>query len=223
VFSVILGLFDIESMLDKGGLLLLAAIVFAESGLFVGFFLPGDSLLFIAGFLASSAGGHKLPALPFVALVAFAAAVIGDQVGYWFGKKVGPSLFDRPKSRIFNPANVVKAQAFFDKYGSKTIVLARFVPIVRTFAPIVAGVGRMKYRTFVIYNVVGGFLWAVGITTLGYFLGSIDFVKKNIEVAIVAIVAISLLPVAIEFLRHRKQAKRDAAEAVAQAATGSID
>ena len=97
VFSVILGLFNVESMLDKGGLLLLAAIVFAESGLFVGFFLPGDSLLFIAGFLASSAGGHKLPALPFVALVAFAAAVIGDQVGYWFGKKVGPSLFDRPR------------------------------------------------------------------------------------------------------------------------------
>jgi membrane-associated protein len=223
VFSVILGLFDVESWLDKGGLLLLAAIVFAESGLFVGFFLPGDSLLFIAGFLASSAGGHKLPALPFVALVAFAAAVIGDQVGYWFGKKVGPSLFDRPKSRIFNPANVVKSQVFFDKYGSKTIVLARFVPIVRTFAPIVAGVGRMKYRTFVVYNVIGGFLWAVGITTLGYFLGSIDFVKKNIEVAIVAIIAVSLLPVAIEFLRHRKEAKREAAEAVAQAATGSVD
>jgi membrane-associated protein len=223
VFSVILGLFNVESMLDKGGLLLLAAIVFAESGLFVGFFLPGDSLLFIAGFLASSAGGHKLPALPFVALVAFAAAVIGDQVGYWFGKKVGPSLFDRPKSRIFNPANVVKAQVFFDKHGSKTIVLARFVPIVRTFTPIVAGVGRMKYRTFVIYNVVGGFLWAVGITTLGYFLGSIEFVKKNIEVAIVAIIAVSLVPVAIEFLRHRKEAKREAAEAVAQAATGSVE
>ncbi len=223
MFSVVLGLLNVESWLDKGGLLLLAALVFAESGLFVGFFLPGDSLLFIAGFLASAAGGHRLPALPFVALVAFAAAVIGDQVGYWFGKKVGPSLFDRPKSRIFNPANVVKAQAFFDKYGSKTIVLARFVPIVRTFAPIVAGVGRMKYRTFVIYNVVGGFLWAVGLTTLGYFLGSVDFVKKNIEIALVAIVAVSLLPVAIEFLRHRKEAKRDAAEAVAQAATGSIE
>src|SRR4051794_23462474 len=218
-----LGLLNVESWLDKGGLLLLAAMVFAESGLFVGFFLPGDSLLFIAGFLASSAGGNKLPALPFVALVAFAAAVIGDQVGYWFGKKVGPSLFDRPKSRIFNPANVVKAQTFFEKYGSKTIVLARFVPVVRTFTPIVAGVGRMKYRTFVIYNVVGAFLWAVGITTLGYFLGSIDFVKKNIEVALVAIVALSLVPVAIEFLRHRKDAKREAAEAVAQAATGSVE
>jgi membrane-associated protein len=209
VFSVILGLFNVESMLDKGGLLLLAAIVFAESGLFVGFFLPGDSLLFIAGFLASSAGGHKLPALPFVALVAFAAAVIGDQVGYWFGKKVGPSLFDRPKSRIFNPANVVKAQVFFDKHGSKTIVLARFVPIVRTFAPVVAGVGTMRYRTFVTYNLIGALLWGAGVTTLGYFLGSVDVVKNNIEIAIVAIIAVSLLPVTIELIRHRRQARHE--------------
>jgi len=212
-----------EKLLAQGGLLLLTAIVFAESGLLIGFFLPGDSLLFIAGFLASSAGGNRLPALPIVVACVVAAAFVGDQVGYWFGKKVGPSLFDRPKSRIFNPANVVKAQAFFDKHGSKTIVLARFVPIVRTFTPIVAGVGHMKYRTFVIYNVVGAFLWAVGITTLGYFLGSIEFVKKNIEVAIVAIIAVSLVPVAIEFLRHRKEAKREAAEAVAQAATGSVE
>jgi membrane-associated protein len=165
--------------------------------------------LFIAGFLASSAGGEKLPGgLPAVAGVAFAAAVIGDQVGYLFGKKVGPSLFDRPSSRFFRPSNVAKAQAFFDKHGSKTIVLARFVPIVRTFAPIVAGVGNMKYRTFVTYNVLGGALWGIGLTTLGYFLGEIEFIEKNLEVAILIIVAISVLPVAWELFKHRREAAK---------------
>ena len=201
-----LALFDIESWLENGGLLLLAAIVFAESGLLFGFFLPGDSLLFIAGFLASSAGGEVLPPLPIVAGVAFVAAVAGDQVGYLFGKKVGPTLFQRPQSRLFKPSHVVKAQAFFDKYGAKTIVLARFVPIVRTFAPIVAGIGTMKYRTFVTYNIVGGLLWAVGITTLGYYLGEISWIERNIEIALVLIVVLSALPMVIEFLRHRRHA-----------------
>ena len=117
--------------------------------------------------------------------MAFAAAVIGDQVGFWFGRKVGPSLFSRPDSRLFKQQNVTKAHAFFERHGAKTIVLARFVPIVRTFAPIVAGVSDMNYRTFVIFNVIGGFLWAVGLTTLGYFMGQIDVVKNNIEIAIV--------------------------------------
>lgn len=190
---------------EKGGLIALWLIIFAESGLLIGFFLPGDSLLFFAGFLASSAGGEVLPGgLPAVAIVAFTAAVIGDQVGYMFGNRVGPALFDRPKSRVFNPANVVKAHNFFERYGAKTIVVARFVPIVRTFAPIVAGVGAMRYRTFVVYNVIGGLLWGVGITTLGYFLGEIDFIEKNIEVAAVIIVAVSVLPIAIELWRHRR-------------------
>jgi membrane-associated protein len=207
----VLALFDIESWLDKGGVVLLAAIVFAESGLLVGFFLPGDSLLFIAGFLSSNAGGEVLPPLPIVAGVAFVAAVAGDQVGYLFGKKVGPTLFQRPESRLFKPSHVDKAQDFFDKHGAKTIVLARFVPIVRTFAPIVAGVGTMKYRTFVVYNVVGGLLWGVGITTLGYFLGEVEWIESNIEVAIVGIVALSVLPMVIEYLRHRRQAAAAAA------------
>lgn len=206
-----LALFDIEGWLEKGGLFILWLIVFAESGLLIGFFLPGDSLLFIAGFLASPGGGEKLPGgLPAVAAVAFSAAVIGDQVGYIFGRKVGPSLFDRPQSRLFKPAHVTKAQAFFDKHGPKTIVLARFVPIVRTFAPIVAGVGKMHYRTFVMFNIVGGVLWGIGVTTLGYFLGKIDFVEKNLEVAILAIVFISILPVILEFVKHRKAAKAGA-------------
>jgi membrane-associated protein len=209
------GLLDPEELLRKGGLALLGLIVFAESGLLVGFFLPGDSLLFIAGFLASDAGGNVLPPLPFVLLVAFVTAVAGDQVGYIFGKKVGPALFDKPDSRIFKQKYVEKAHTFFERHGAKTIVLARFVPIVRTFAPIVAGVGEMRYRTFVTFNVVGGFLWAVGITTLGYFLGEIEFIKQNIEVAIVVIVVLSVLPMAIEVLRHWRAARRNVEPAVA--------
>jgi membrane-associated protein len=204
------GFLNPEKLLEQGGLLVLTAIVFAESGLFFGFFLPGDSLLFIAGFLASSAGGHRLPPLPVVILCVVTAAILGDQVGYWFGKKVGPTLFHRQKSRFFNPANVLRAHLFFERYGAKTIVLARFVPIVRTFAPIVAGVGSMRYRTFLLYNVIGGLLWGVGVTTLGYFLGSVDVVKDNIEIAIIAVVAVSLLPVMFELIRHRREARREA-------------
>lgn len=205
------GFLDPERLLERGGLALLTLIVFAESGLLIGFFLPGDSLLFIAGFLSSNAGGNALPALPLVLVCAFAAAVAGDQVGYVFGRRVGPALFKRPDSRIFHQRNVAKAQSFFDRHGPKTIVLARFVPIVRTFAPIVAGVGGMHYRTFVTYNVVGGLLWAVGVTTLGFFLGEIDVVKDNVEVAVIAVVALSLVPVVVEVLRHRRQARAEAA------------
>jgi len=199
-----LALFNIEQWLGSGGLALLAAIVFAESGLLIGFFLPGDSLLFIAGFLSSNAGGNVLPALPLVAGVTVIAAIAGDQVGYLFGKRIGPALFDRPKSRLFNPQHVVRAHEFFEKYGAKTIVIARFVPLVRTFAPIVAGIGTMKYRTFVIYNIAGGLLWGMGVTSLGYFLGEIDVVKNNIEIAILVIVFVSILPMVFEVLRHRR-------------------
>jgi membrane-associated protein len=204
VIGLLPGWLDPEQLLDKGGIYALAAVVFAESGLLLGFFLPGDSLLFFAGFLASDAGGHHLPNIALVALVAVVAAIVGDQVGYLFGKRVGPELFDRPQSRFFNPRHVVKAHQFFEKYGPRTIILARFVPIVRTFAPIVAGVGSMPYKTFVKYNVIGGVLWGAGVTTLGYFLGEIEFVKNNIEVAALAIVAVSVLPIAVEFIRHRR-------------------
>jgi membrane-associated protein len=133
-------------------------------------------------------------------------AIAGDQVGYWFGHRVGPAIFDRPKSRVFNPKNVEKAHAFLEKYGAKTILLARFVPVVRTFAPIVAGVGKMNYRTFVLYNIIGGIVWGAGVTTLGYFLGEVNFVKENIEIASLAIVVLSTAPIAIEFIRHRRAA-----------------
>lgn len=209
-----LGLLDFANKwVEKGGLVVLAIIIFAESGLLVGFFLPGDSLLFFAGFLSSDAGGNLLPALPWVALTCAVAAILGDQVGYMIGAKFGPKVFDRPKSRFFNPEYVVKAEAFFTKHGSKTIVMARFVPIVRTFVPTVAGASNMHYRTFVTYNVIGGVLWGAGITTLGYFLGEIEVVKNNIEIAAIVIVGVSVLPIAIELFRHRRAAKAAAAVA----------
>jgi len=206
-----LALFNVESWLQSGGLFLLAAIVFAESGLLIGFFLPGDSLLFIAGFLTSSAGPEalgvkagSLPSLPLVAIVVALAAILGDQVGYLFGQRVGPSLFQRNESRLFKPSHVQKAHNFLEKHGPKTIVMARFVPVVRTFAPIVAGVGKMNYRTFITYNIIGGVVWGVGITTLGHYLGDISWVKDNIELASLAIVVISVAPMLFEVIRHRR-------------------
>ncbi len=216
-----LALFNIESWIQNGGLLLLAFIVFAESGLLIGFFLPGDSLLFLAGFFtASTAADNTFHHSLFVtASVVSIAAILGDQVGYMFGRKVGPALFDRPESRFFKPAHVERAHAFLEHHGSKTIVMARFVPIVRTFAPIVAGVGRMRYRTFVIFNILGGILWGAGLTSLGHFLGDVEWVKNNIEIASVIIVALSLTPMLIEFVLHRR---RTQAAAAAVAATADI-
>jgi membrane-associated protein len=193
---------DLESTLQTIGLIGLFAIVFAESGLFFGFFLPGDSLLFTAGLLSSQ--GHLAP-LPVILVGCFVAAVAGDQVGYLFGARVGPSLFRRPDSRVFKQEYVEKARAFFERHGSKTIVLARFVPIVRTFAPILAGVGEMQYRTFVTFNLLGGLLWAVGVTTLGYVLGeTAPWVEDYLLLVIAVIILLSLLPVAIEVLRSRR-------------------
>jgi membrane-associated protein len=199
---------DPQTLIDKGGLVLVAAIVFAESGLLIGFFLPGDSLLFITGFLASKPEGlpHIDQPLPVVLLVLSVAAIAGDQVGYAFGRRVGPALFDRPNSRLFRQEHVHKAQAFFEHHGAKTIVLARFVPIVRTFAPIIAGVSDMKYRTFVLFNVLGGLLWAAGVTTAGYFLGQVDVVKDNIEIAVPLLVLLSIAPMIVEVVRHRRAA-----------------
>ncbi|MBX6387444.1 MAG: VTT domain-containing protein [Frankia sp.] len=186
-------------------------IVFAESGLLIGFFLPGDSLLFTFGlFIAMDKVSYPLW---LAAVLVGVAAVAGDQVGYLFGRKVGPALFRRPDSRFFKQENVEKAHAFFEKHGPRSIVLARFVPVVRTFTPIIAGVSRMDYRTFVTFNIIGGVLWGSGITTLGYYLGRIEFVHKNIEVIAILIVLISVLPIGLEVLRSRAAARRSAARA----------
>lgn len=203
-----MALIDIEGWLKSGGLVLLGLMVFAESGMLIGFFLPGDSLLFIAGFLASDAGGRVLPSVPWVIITVVAAAIIGDQVGYAIGTKLGPRLFTRTDSKLLKPEYIEKTQAFMDRHGPKTIVLARFVPIVRAFVAVVAGAGRMKYRTYVTYNIVGGVLWGLGVTILGYFLGSHKVVKDNIEITLILVVILSLLPVVFEVLRHRRNTRR---------------
>ncbi|MFI6408761.1 DedA family protein [Streptomyces sp. NPDC050548] len=197
---------DPNTMLDRFGIWGLLLVVFAESGLLIGFFLPGDSLLFTCGLLIT-AGTLDFPLWAAVALICV-AAILGDQAGYVFGKKVGPSLFSRPDSRLFKQENVVKAHEFFEKYGPKSLVLARFVPIVRTFTPIIAGVSGMKYRSFLTFNIIGGVLWGAGVTLLGSWLGNIDFVHKNIEAILILIVFVSVIPIAIEFLRARSKAKK---------------
>ncbi len=182
---------DITTFIKTIGLLGVWGVVFAESGLLIGFFLPGDSLLFTAGFLASQ--GFFPPALLVVG--SFIAAVIGDSAGYTFGHKVGKRIFHKEDSIFFHKDNLLKAQNFYQKHGKKTIILARFVPVVRTFAPIVAGVGDMKYRTFLTYNIIGGFLWAVGITSLGYVLGSsIPDIDHYLLPIIGLIIFLSILP-----------------------------
>lgn len=199
---------DPKKLIDSFGLIGLFAIVFAESGLLIGFFLPGDSLLFTAGLLtATKNDGEVIFGHPvwLVMVVCMVAAIVGDQVGYQFGKRVGPALFDRPKSRFFRPSHVQKAHAFFERHGARTILMARFVPIVRTFAPIVAGVGEMPYRTFTSFNVVGGAVWGAGVPFLGWALGKrFTWMGDNIEVLSLVIVAVSLLPVAVEVIRHRR-------------------
>jgi len=201
-------LLDPEHLLAAFGYIGLFVTVFAESGLLVGFFLPGDSLLFAAGLFSARPLGDTQFNIVAICTICVIAAVTGDQVGYLFGRKAGPALFRRPNSRIFKQKYIEKSQQFFDAHGSKTIVLARFVPIVRTFAPIVAGAGGMHYATFVRYNIIGGVIWGVGVPLIGYFLGRIDFVAHNIEVMLVIIVGVSVLPVVFEVLRHRLKASK---------------
>ena len=184
------------------GLLVLLLVVFVESGLLIGFFLPGDSLLFTAGLLIAT-GAVDLP-LWLVLLTVPLAAIAGDQVGYLIGRKAGPRIFNRPDSRLFQQEYVDKGYAYFERHGPRTIVLARFVPIVRTFAPVIAGVSKMHYRTFVTYNVIGAVLWGAGVTLLGYLLGGIDVIAENVEPIILGIVAVSVLPIALEVLRARR-------------------
>jgi membrane-associated protein len=192
--------------------LILFAIVFAETGLLVGFFLPGDSLLFIAGFVCSPA----LHALDFWTLVVLLsiAAIVGDTVGYWLGRRVGPVIFCREDSLFFHRKHLLRTHRFYERHGGKTIVYARFVPIVRTFAPFVAGIGKMNYWRFVSFNVFGGIGWVVGMAALGYHLGSVDWVKKNLEKAVLIVIFISILPIIVEVVRSRFRKDGDDDDAV---------
>ena len=199
---------DPRHLLETFGILGLLLIVFAESGLLVGFFLPGDSLLFTAGVFC--ARGDL--ALGVVLVGVFLAAVAGDQVGYAFGNKVGPALFRRPDSRFFKREYIEKAHGYFEKYGPKTIVLARFIPIVRTFAPIVAGAGAMPYRTFALFNVIGGLLWAVGVTMLGFLLGEAIDIDRYLYPVIGVIIVVSVLPVFLEVRKARKHGRKAPAD-----------
>jgi len=178
-----------------------AAVIFAECGLLIGFFLPGDSLLFTVGLLVSQS---KLSFPLWVCcVVLFVAAIAGNACGYAIGRKAGPRVFQRQHSRLFQQKYVDKTHDFFEKYGNRAIVLARFVPIVRTFITVMAGVGGMSFRRFMIYSAVGGALWATGVTVLGYYLGQVDLIRNNIELMLLAIVLISVVPVGFEVLRAR--------------------
>jgi membrane-associated protein len=185
---------------------ILFIIVFCETGLVVTPFLPGDSLLFAAGAVASK--GVIDP--NFLALILFIAAVVGDAVNYSIGRYIGPKVFEKKDSRIFKQEYLRRTQRFFEKYGSKTIVFARFVPIVRTFAPFLAGVGSMSYSKFGLYNVFGGALWVGIFVYAGFFFGSQPFVEKNFKVVILAIIVLSFLPAVIEVIKARREARREA-------------
>lgn len=194
-------LHNLEELIAWAGLAGLTVIVFCETGLLAGFFLPGDSLLFTAGFFASQ-GGLDIVHLN---LLLMAAAILGDSAGYAIGYYFGPKLFHRPDSLFFKKAYVDRTHAFFEKHGGKTIILARFVPIVRTFAPTVAGVGAMTYRKFVLYNVVGGVAWVASMTLGGYFLGrAIPDAQKHLHLIVLAVIALSFAPVVHEIVKHRR-------------------
>ncbi len=186
---------------------ILFAIVFLETGLVVTPLLPGDSLLFAAGSFAAL-GALDLSLL-FVLLTV--AAILGDTVNYAIGHYLGPKVFHYPKSRFFNPDHLKKTHDFYEKYGGKTIIIARFIPIVRTFAPFVAGIGAMSYPRFITYNVAGGIVWVAACLGAGYFFGNLPFVKKNFSLVILAIILVSVMPAVVEYLRHRSQAKPTAA------------
>jgi membrane-associated protein len=184
-------------------------IIFAESGLFVGFFLPGDSLLFTAGFLASvkipNSSQTYLNLWILIAIV-FVGAVTGDSVGFTFGFRVGRKLFQRENSRFFNKENLLKTQKFYERHGTKTIVLARFIAVIRTFAPIVAGIGKMNYRVFIVFNIIGGALWSAAVPLAGYYLGkAIPNIDKYLVPIIIVIIIVSAIPTIISFVRSRKK------------------
>ncbi len=202
----------IDGFLDRFGnaaVIGVAVVIFIETGLLFPI-LPGDSLLFTAG--AMVAQDKIAITLPVVCLMMFTAAFLGDQNAYWIGRKVGPKLFDRPDGKIFKRAHIEKTHAYFEKYGGRTIVIARFVPIVRTYSAVSAGMARMNYRTFVLFDLFGAVVWGVGITVLGYLLGNVTFVKENIEVLAILIVGISVIPMVVEVLRARHKARRAGAD-----------
>lgn len=196
------GRYSLDDFVRWGGYFVLVGIVFTETGLLVGFFLPGDSLLITAG-LVAAAGGLNIWWLNILLIV---AAVVGDSVGYSIGWRVGPRLFTREKSLLFNPRHVERTRVFYARHGAKTIVIARFVPIIRTFAPVVAGVGQMAYRRFLVYNVAGGIGWVLSMTWAGYLLGHVvPDIGRHIHVVVGVVIVLSVIPILAEILKERKR------------------
>ncbi|BAC88551.1 DedA family protein [Gloeobacter violaceus] len=194
---------NFEELIRAGGYVALTAIIFVETGLLIGFFLPGDSLLVAAGVLIAATGLLNIWVL---AALLCTAAIVGDTVGYWIGAKAGPRLFSREKSLLFAKDHLIKAERFYTKYGAKTILLARWVPIVRTFAPVVAGAARMHYPTFLLFNVVGGVTWIGSLLIGSYFLGQlIPDLEKNVHIVVAVVVLLSILPPIIEYLKARRE------------------
>ena len=201
---------NILNWLGPWALVGVAFIIFAECGLLIGFFLPGDSLLFLTGLFVAQ--NFIEQSIWLVVIVLTIMAVVGNLVGYWIGRAVGPKLFDKPDSKIFKQEYVEKTHAFFEKYGARAIILARFVPIVRTFITAIAGVAKMDFRKYALYSTIGGVLWAAGITLAGYYLGNFPIVKDNIEIVVILVVLVSILPIVIEYIKHRSEGKAAAAE-----------
>ena len=202
LLGVATGAYALDDLIRWGGYLVLVTIVFTETGLLVGFFLPGDSLLLTAG-LVAAAGGLNIWWLNVLLIV---AAVSGDSVGYAIGARIGPRLFTREKSLLFNPAHVERTRRFYARHGAKTIVIARFVPIIRTFAPVVAGVGTMEYRRFLIYNVAGGVGWVTSMTWAGFLLGrAIPNIGEYVHVVVIIVIVLSVIPIVVEIVRERRR------------------
>ena len=202
LLGVATGAYALDDLIRWGGYLVLVTIVFTETGLLVGFFLPGDSLLLTAG-LVAAAGGLNIWWLNVLLIV---AAVSGDSVGYAIGARIGPRLFTREKSLLFNPAHVERTRRFYARHGAKTIVIARFVPIIRTFAPVVAGVGTMEYRRFLVYNVAGGVGWVTSMTWAGFLLGrAIPNIGEYVHVVVIIVIVLSVIPIVVEIVRERRR------------------
>ena len=202
VSGLLSGRYALDDLVRWGGYVVLVAIVFVETGLLVGFFLPGDSLLITAGLVAATGALN----IWWLNLLLILAAVVGDSVGYTIGWRAGPRLFTRPKSMLFNPRHVERTRGFYARHGAKTIVIARFVPIVRTFAPVVAGVGQMEYRRFLFYNVAGGVGWVTSMTWAGYLLGqTVPNINEHIHILVLVVILLSLIPVVVELVRERRR------------------
>jgi membrane-associated protein len=209
-----------EALISSFGIYALigvCAIVFIETGLLIGFFLPGDSLLFVTGLMISTGdvvfpvGNEMVPVPIWFACIAISlSAWLGDQTGYWIGRKTGPAIFNKQDSKFFSQKNVSRTNSFFERYGARAIILAHFVPVMRTFVPVAAGIGQMNYRRFLKYNIYGVIGWGTMVTLLGYFLGKIPFVAQHVEYFTIAFIVISTIPIAIEVVKSRREHKTEA-------------